>query len=36
MIMFMAFHVTAVRKPILVAASLSLLLLGIGVALSFA
>jgi len=34
--MFMAFHSTAQRKPILIAAALSLLLLGIGVGLSFA
>jgi len=29
--MFMAFHSTAERKPFLIAAALSLLLLGIGV-----
>jgi len=34
--MFMAFHSNGRRKPILVAAALSLLLLGIGVGLSFA
>ena len=34
--MFMAFHSTARRKPLLIAAALSLLLLGIGLALSFA
>jgi hypothetical protein len=34
--MFMAFHSTPRRKPILVAAAMSLLLLGIGLALSFA
>jgi hypothetical protein len=33
--MFMAFHSTAQRKPILIAAALSLLLLGIGLGLSF-
>jgi hypothetical protein len=32
--MFMAFHSTANRKPILIAAALMLLLLGLGVALS--
>jgi len=36
MTMFMAFNSTSTRKPILIAASLSLLLLGIGVGLSFA
>jgi hypothetical protein len=34
--MFMAFHSTPRRKPILIAAALSLLLLGIGLALRFA
>jgi hypothetical protein len=34
--MFMAFHSAAQRKPILIAAALSLLLLGIGGGLSFA
>ena len=34
--MFMAFHSEGQRKPILVRAALSLLLLGIGVGLSFA
>jgi hypothetical protein len=34
--MFMAFHASARRKPILIAAVVSLLLLGIGVGLSFA
>ena len=34
--MFMAFHSTAQRKPILVAAALMLLLLGIGLGLRFA
>lgn len=33
--MFMAFHSTAQRKPLLIAAALSLLLLGIGLGLSF-
>ena len=33
--MFMAFHSTAQRKPMLIAAALSLILLGIGVGLSF-
>ena len=33
--MFMAFHSTGDRKPILIAALLSLLLLGIGIGLSF-
>jgi len=33
--MFMAFHSTAQRKPILIAAALMLFLLGIGVGLSF-
>lgn len=33
--MFMAFHSTAERKPILVAASLSLIFIGIGIALFF-
>jgi hypothetical protein len=32
--MFMAFHSSAERKPILIAAAVSLLLLGIGIALS--
>jgi hypothetical protein len=32
--MFMAFHSTAQRKPILIAAALMLILLGIGVGLS--
>ena len=32
--MFMAFHSTANRKPILVAAALMLLLLGLGIGLS--
>jgi len=32
--MFMAFHSTANRRPILIAAALMLLLLGIGIALS--
>jgi hypothetical protein len=32
--MFMAFHTTRERRPILVAASLSLILVGIGLALS--
>lgn len=35
MIMFMAFHATAARKPILIAASISLVMLGLGLALSF-
>jgi hypothetical protein len=34
--MFMAFHSSPSRKPILVAAFLSLILLGIGVGLTFA
>lgn len=34
--MFMAFHAPAERKPILVAASLSLIAIGIGLALLFA
>jgi hypothetical protein len=33
--MFMAFHSSAGHKPFLMAAALSLLLLGIGVALNF-
>jgi hypothetical protein len=33
--MFMAFHSTAARKPILIAAAISLILLGIGVGLTF-
>ena len=33
--MFMAFHSSPGHKPILIAAALSLLLLGIGIALSF-
>jgi hypothetical protein len=33
--MFMAFHSTGNRKPILIAVLLSLLLLGIGIGLSF-
>ena len=33
--MFMAFHSNPRRKPVLIAAALSLLVLGIGVALSF-
>lgn len=33
---FMAFHSTARRKPYLIAASLALLLLGVGVGLFFA
>ena len=33
--MFMAFHSSDRRKPVLIAAFLSLLLLGIGMALSF-
>lgn len=33
--MFMAFHSSPRHKPMLVAAALSLLLLGIGIALSF-
>jgi hypothetical protein len=33
--MFMAFHSTAQRKPILIAAALMLLLLGLGVSLAF-
>jgi hypothetical protein len=33
--MFMAFHSTASRKPILIAAALMLILLGIGLGLSF-
>ena len=33
--MFMAFHSTAQRKPILIAAALMPILLGIGVGLSF-
>jgi hypothetical protein len=33
--MFMAFHATDNRKPILIAAALMLILLGVGVALSF-
>jgi hypothetical protein len=32
--MFMAFHSTAQRKPILIAAALMLILLGVGVGLS--
>jgi hypothetical protein len=32
----MAFHSTAERKPVLIAASLSLIALGIGTALTFA
>ena len=35
MSMFMAFHSTARRKPFLIAAAASLLLLGIGVGLAF-
>jgi hypothetical protein len=34
--MFMAFHSTSGRKPILITIALSLLLLGIGAGLSFA
>jgi hypothetical protein len=34
--MFMAFHSTTLRKPILIAAALSLLLLGIGLGLRIA
>jgi hypothetical protein len=33
--MFMAFHSTADRKPVLIAVLLSLLVLGIGIGLSF-
>ena len=33
--MFMAFHSNAERKPILIAVAVSLLLLGIGIALSW-
>jgi hypothetical protein len=33
--MFMAFHSNSTRKPILVAAALSLILLGVGLGLSF-
>jgi hypothetical protein len=33
--MFMAFHASPERKPVWVAAALSLLLLGLGIALSF-
>ena len=33
--MFMAFHLSPTRKPVLIAAALSLLLLGVGIALSF-
>ena len=33
--MFMAFHSSPRRKPVLIAAALSLLLLGVGIALSF-
>ncbi len=33
--MFMAFHSTARRRPFLIAAAVSLLLLGIGVGLAF-
>ena len=33
--MFMAFHSTAERKPILIVAALMLILFGIGVGLSF-
>jgi hypothetical protein len=33
--MFMAFHSSPLHKPILIAAALSLLLLGIGIAMSF-
>ena len=33
--MFMAFHTTAQRKPMLVAAAVSLLVIGIGLALQF-
>jgi hypothetical protein len=33
--MFMAFHSSPRHKPVLIAAALSLLLLGIGIALSF-
>jgi hypothetical protein len=33
--MFMAFHSSPRHKPILIAAALSLLLLGIGIAMSF-
>ena len=33
--MFMAFHSAGQRKPMLIAAALSLILLGIGVGLSF-
>jgi hypothetical protein len=36
MIMFMAFHSTAERKSILIAALLSLMLLGVGVGLALA
>jgi uncharacterized protein involved in exopolysaccharide biosynthesis len=32
--MFMAFHSSPRRKPVLIAAALSLLLLGVGIALS--
>ena len=34
--MFMAFHSTTERKPILIAASLSLIMIGVGVALMLA
>ena len=33
--MFMAFHSTPTSKPVLIAASLSLIMIGIGVALMF-
>jgi hypothetical protein len=33
--MFMAFHSTPARKPVLIAAAISLLLLGIGVGVAF-
>jgi len=33
--MFMAFHSPTTRKPILIAAAIMLLLLGLGIALSF-
>jgi hypothetical protein len=36
MTMFMAFHAPAERKPILVAASISIIAIGIGVALMLA